>query len=64
MLMPESGDSNVINIAIRHPATTGVYRDHRREFDTRSTVDIIRHEIANSAAKAIHAPCGPGTVAT
>src|SRR4051794_16782821 len=64
MLMPESGDSKVMNDETRQPATQGVIRAQRREFATRRTIETSRKEIVNSAASAIHGPLGPGTVAT
>src|SRR5262249_819045 len=64
MLIPESGDSMLIKVATRKPATQGVNRVSLRELETFKTMAISRKEIVNSAAKAIHGPPGPGTVAT
>ena len=64
MLIPESGDSTLMKLATRKPATQGVNRVNLREFETRKTTEISRKEMVNSAAKATHGPPGPGTVAT
>jgi hypothetical protein len=41
-----------------------VKRDSRSVFDTVSTIDIRRKEIAVSAANATPRPCAPGIVTT
>ena len=64
MLIPESGDSILMKMATRKPATQGVYRVDLRELETVKTIAINKKEIVNSAAKATHAPPGPGTVTT
>src|SRR5262249_24051736 len=64
MLMPESGDSTLMKVATRKPATQGVNRVSLREFETFKTTEINRNEIVNSAAKATHGPPAPGTVVT
>src|SRR5947199_10346509 len=64
MLMPESGDSILMNSATSAPATHGVKRAVRREFETFKTIVTKRNEMANSAPKATHGPAVPGTVAT
>src|SRR5215469_11791136 len=64
MLIPDSGDSTLMKVATRKPATQGVNRVNLREFETPKTTEISRNEMANSAAKATHGPAAPGTVAT
>ena len=64
MLIPDSGDSTLIKVATKKPATQGVNRVKLRELETFKITAISRKEIVNSAAKATHGPPGPGTVAT
>jgi hypothetical protein len=64
ILIPDSGASKVMNMAMRAPAKSGVKRLRRLEFATQSTIDIMRAEMMNSAAKAVPTPLGPGIVTT
>src|SRR5262245_30028966 len=56
MLMPEIGASSVMYAATRAPQRNGVQRESRAWFDATSTTDIMRNEIANSAAHATTVP--------
>src|SRR4051812_9676262 len=64
MLIPEKGDSTVMNSATSAPATQGVKRAVRRELETFKTIVTRRNEMASSAPKATHGPAVPGTVVT
>lgn len=61
MLMPESGDSSVMNVATSTPEQSPV-RAAARLLDTTSTTSISTKEMTISAPKATRGPAGPGTV--
>src|SRR5215468_3199375 len=58
MLIPESGDSTLMKVATRKPATHGVNRVNLPELETFKTIEIRRNEIVNSAPNATHGPEG------
>src|SRR5262245_27740079 len=64
ILIPETGDSTLMKVATKMPATHGVNRVKRRELDRFKTIETNRNEIVNSATKATHGPSAPGTVET
>jgi hypothetical protein len=64
MLIPESGDSNVMYSHTTAPANSPVDFAKRAAFETAKTTVIIRNEIRSSARNAVSAPPGPGVVVT
>jgi hypothetical protein len=64
MLVPERGNSTLMNRAIRRPTARPVKRARRKDEVKASIVDMRPKEIAASATKAMATPFGPGTVAT
>jgi hypothetical protein len=64
MLIPESGDSTIMNNATQQPAKIPVNLASLRWFDVVSTMRRRKKDIVASPAKAARTPFFPGRVAT
>jgi len=62
MLMPDTGASRLMYIAIKIPASTPVRAGNDLLLDAKRITVIKKNEMTNSAAKAAVVPAGPGTV--